>query len=91
MAIYVIGMPKPDNPIRVDALEDVLLNQATIKGVYMGSSNIKYSIPMYANLYLQGRFNLDALISKQIDIDEINEAYQEIKNGGIARSVIPLC
>nr|ELR5214889.1 Zn-dependent alcohol dehydrogenase [Providencia rettgeri] len=85
---YVIGMPKPDNPISVDALEDVLLNQATIKGVYMGSSNIKHDIPMYANLYLQGRFNLDDLISKQIDIDEINEAYQELKNGGIARSVI---
>ncbi|NMV38076.1 Zn-dependent alcohol dehydrogenase [Ralstonia insidiosa] len=85
---YVIGLPKPGNPVSVDPLADLLLNQVTIKGVYMGSSNIKHDIPMYANLYLQGRFNLDDLISKQISIDEINDAYQELKKGGIARSVI---
>ena len=85
---YVIGMPKPGNTVNIDPLGDLLLNQVTIKGVYMGSSNIKHDIPMYANLYLQGRFNLDDLISKQIGIDGINEAYQELKKGGIARSVI---
>jgi hypothetical protein len=56
----------------------------------MGSTNIKHDIPMYANLYLQGRFNLDDLISKEINISEINGAYQELKKGAIARSVILL-
>jgi S-(hydroxymethyl)glutathione dehydrogenase/alcohol dehydrogenase len=43
---------------------------------------------MYAALYLQGRFNLDDLISREINLSEINEAYQELKDGKIARSVI---
>ena len=43
---------------------------------------------MYAELYLQGRLNLDDLISREINISQINEAYQELKQGAIARSVI---
>ncbi|WZB62011.1 hypothetical protein WJ970_34885 [Achromobacter xylosoxidans] len=54
----------------------------------MGSSNIKHDIPMYAELYLQGKLNLDDLISQEINISEINEAYEELKHGKIARSVI---
>ena len=43
---------------------------------------------MYANLYLQGRLNLDDLLSREIDISEINDAYRELESGMIARSVI---
>ena len=85
---YLIGIHKPDSPIAVDVLMDLIINQVTVKGVYMGSTNIKHDIPMYANLYLQGRFNLDDLISREINISEINGAYQELKKGAIARSVI---
>lgn len=85
---YLIGMHKPNSPINVDALMDLLVNQVSIQGVYMGSTNIKRDIPMYASLYLQGRFNLDDLISREISINEINDAYQELKRGVVARSVI---
>lgn len=43
---------------------------------------------MFADLYLQGRFNLDDLISRTINIREINEAYEDLKHGAVARSVI---
>lgn len=85
---YLIGVHKPNSPINVDVLMDLITNQVSVKGVYMGSANIKHDIPMYANLYLQGRFNLDDLISREINISEINDAYQELKTGAIARSVI---
>jgi S-(hydroxymethyl)glutathione dehydrogenase/alcohol dehydrogenase len=86
--VYMIGVHKPNTPISVDVLTDLVSNQVAIKGVYMGSTNIKHDIPMYADLYLQGRFNLDDLISQEINISEINDAYEKLKNGGIARSVI---
>src|SRR3546814_5440749 len=85
---YLIGVHKPDAPINVDVLADLITNQVTVKGVYMGSTNIKHDIPMYAQLYLQGRFDLDDLISREINISEINDAYEELKKGAIARSVI---
>ena len=87
-AAYMIGIHKPGSSIAVDALGDLIDRQVTVKGVYMGSSNIKHDIPMYAELYLQGRFNLDDLISREISLAEINGAYDELKKGVIARSVI---
>lgn len=86
--VYLIGVHKPGSTIAVDVMSDMLMRQVVISGVYMGSSNIKHDIPMYANLYEQGRFNLDDLISTEINISEINEAYEELKKGAIARSVI---
>lgn len=85
---FLIGVHKPGATIEVDALVDLLTMQKKVQGVFMGSTNIKHDIPMYAELYLQGRFNLDELVSREIGIDEINEAYAELKGGTIARSVI---
>ncbi|MCP3732784.1 Zn-dependent alcohol dehydrogenase [Sphingomonas sp. MG17] len=85
---YMIGMHAPDKTIDVNVTLDLLRNQIAIKGVVLGSSNIKRDIPMFAQLYLQGKLNLDDLISREINIAEINDAYQELMQGEIARSVI---
>lgn len=66
----------------------MITKKASIKGVNMGSSNFKRDIPLYVDLYLQGRINLDDLLSQTIGIDEINEGYESFAKGGIARTVI---
>ncbi|MDH4847952.1 Zn-dependent alcohol dehydrogenase [Pseudomonas sp. BN605] len=85
---YVIGVHKPGSTIELKVSEEVLATQRKLQGVNMGSSNIKHDIPMYAELYLQGKLNLDDLVSKEISLSEINEAYAELQDGKIARSVI---
>lgn len=85
---YLIGVHQPGSKLELDVMADILVPQRKLEGVYMGSTNIKQDIPIYADLYLQGRFNLDDLISKQISIDEINEAYQQVASGAVARCVI---
>lgn len=84
---YLIGLHRPGGEIDINAL-GLIINQVKVQGVFMGSSNIKHDIPMYADLYLQGRFNLDDLISREINISQINEAYEDLKLGAVARSVI---
>ena len=64
-----------------------LVSVDVLRGIVMGSARIKRDIPMLARLYLQGRFNLDDLVSRRINISEINEAYADL-NGRVARSVI---
>jgi S-(hydroxymethyl)glutathione dehydrogenase/alcohol dehydrogenase len=86
--MYVIGLPKPGTTLDVEVHADLIRRQVTIKGVYMGSTNIKRDIPMYAELYRQGRIRLDELVSREINIRDINAAYNELKSGRIARSVI---
>jgi S-(hydroxymethyl)glutathione dehydrogenase/alcohol dehydrogenase len=85
--VYLLGMHTPGSLIEIDPV-DLILRQVVVKGVLMGSTNAKIDIPMYANLYLQGRFNLDDLVSQEINIAEINDAYKAMKNGDIVRCVI---
>jgi len=84
---YFIGLHKPGGSIEIDMML-LIAKQLTLKGIYMGSTNIKRDIPMYAQLYLQGRFNLDDLISREIDLTDINDAYADLKQGAVARCVI---
>lgn len=86
--MHVIGLPKPGTTLNVDVHADLIRRQISIKGVYMGSTNIKRDIPMYADLYRQGRIRLDELVSREINIRDINSAYDELRSGKIARSVI---
>lgn len=85
---YMIGVHKPGSTIDVDVMTDLIRRQVSLQGVYMGSSNIKHDIPMFARLYLQGRFNLDDLVSREINLAQINEAYRDVKSGAIARTVV---
>lgn len=85
---YLIGLHKPGALLEIDVMSDLLVPQRSVQGVYMGSSNFKQDIPMFADYYLQGRLNLDDLISQTISIEQINEGYEELKAGGVARSVV---
>jgi S-(hydroxymethyl)glutathione dehydrogenase / alcohol dehydrogenase len=85
---YLIGVHKSGGTLRLDPLNDLLRNQVTIHSVYMGSSDIKRDIPLYSRLYLEGKLNLDDLISREIGLDDINEAYAELRAGAVARCVI---
>lgn len=87
-AVYVIGVAGPGTPISVDPLTDLLMQQNRIQGVSTGSTNIRHGIPMFARLYLDGRFDVDDLISREIPLAAIDDAYTELEKGEIARSVI---
>ena len=62
--------------------------QKRVQGVSFGSTNFKRDIPMYAELYLQGRMNLDDLISKRISLRDVNEGYAALKDGSVTRVVV---
>lgn len=85
--LYLIGIMGENPGIDVDALA-LLGNRTRVEGVYMGSSNLKRDIPFYARMSLAGRFNLKDLVSKEIGLGEINEGYESLEDGSIARVVI---
>lgn len=89
--VYLIGgmSPGAELTLRPSPAESLLLPyQQGIRGTWLGASNFYHDIPLYVDLYLQGRLNLDDLVSQRIALDEINEAYAALEGSGIARSVI---
>ncbi len=45
-------------------------------------------MPRYIEFYLQGRLKLDELVSQHLKLDQINEGFEDMKGGNVARSVI---
>ncbi len=83
----VIGLVPIGEKLEVPGPELVIYEQRLI-GSYMGSNRFRIDIPQYVDLYMQGRLDLDDLISKHITLDEVNEGYEALKRGEVARSVI---
>jgi S-(hydroxymethyl)glutathione dehydrogenase/alcohol dehydrogenase len=59
-----------------------------IQASIMGSNRFRLDIPRYVNFYLDGRLKLDEMISARRPIDEVNEAFEDMKSATVARSVI---
>jgi len=62
--------------------------EKTITGSNMGSNQFRTDIPRFIDMYMDGRLNLDAMVSKTIPIEDINSGFAEMKSGNVARTVI---
>jgi NDMA-dependent alcohol dehydrogenase len=62
--------------------------EKTIRGSYYGSVDARRDFPLLIDLYLAGKLNLDALVSGEYRLDQINEAFEVMLSGGAARGVI---
>lgn len=85
---YFIGIARPGTTADLPVDAAALYGQAGVRMVKMGSTNLKRDIPMYADMYVQGRLNLDDLISQEISIDQIEEGYEALKRGDVIRSMV---
>lgn len=85
--LYLVGILDPAATLPLLTI-GVIGAQKRIQGVYMGSTTPKHDIPLYADLYLQGRFNLDDLMSKEIALDEVEAGYESLKDPEMTRVVI---
>ncbi len=64
------------------------LAEKKIQGSNMGSNRFRFDMPRYVDLYMDGKLKLDELVSARITLDEINDGFEEMKRGELARSVI---
>jgi S-(hydroxymethyl)glutathione dehydrogenase/alcohol dehydrogenase len=85
--LYLVGVSKPDVDISLNIF-GAIGGQQRVVGVNFGSTNAKRDIPMYAQLYLQGRMNLDDLVSKEISLREVNDGYAALTDGSLNRVVV---
>lgn len=85
--LYLIGILDPTATLPLVTI-GLIATQKRIQGVYMGSTTPKHDIPLYADLYLQGRFNLDDLMSREIALDGVNEGYESLRDPEVTRVVI---
>ncbi len=54
----------------------------------MGSNQFRTDMPRYVDMYLDGRLHLDEMVSKTIALEQINDGFEDMKAGNVARSVV---
>ena len=64
------------------------LRERRIQGSSMGSNHFRTDMPRYVDFYLQGRLKLDELVTQRMQLDQVNQAFEDMKEGSVARSVI---
>lgn len=64
------------------------LGEKRIQGSVMGSNRFPVDMPRFVDFYMSGKLKLDDMISRRIKLSQVNEAFDELKKGELARSVI---
>ena len=82
----VIGMIPLGTKIELNGVD--FLFEKKIQGSSMGSNRFRTDMPKYVDFYLKGKLNLDDLVSRRIQLEQVNEAFAALEKGEVARSVI---
>jgi S-(hydroxymethyl)glutathione dehydrogenase / alcohol dehydrogenase len=83
----LVGMPGGGVTFSTPALS-IVFGSRTVKGCWYGSSDVLRDVPRLLDLHASGQLLLDELISAEIKLDEVNDAFETMKTGEAARSVI---
>ncbi len=67
---------------------DIVLSEKKLIGSMMGSNRFRTDMPAYVEFYLSGQLKLDEMISARLPLDDINTAFEQMKKGAAARSVV---
>jgi S-(hydroxymethyl)mycothiol dehydrogenase len=88
--VVLVGVPTPDMRIPDIPLIDVFGRGGSLKSSWYGDCLPSRDFPMLVDLYQQGRLDLDAFVSEEIGIGDVEAAFEKMHHGDVLRSVVIL-
>ncbi len=83
----VVGMAAETEDIKINALS-LPRTEKRLVGSWYGSARPWVDFPKLVNLYMNGQLKIDEMVSRTYKLDQINEAYDSLSAGEVARSII---
>ncbi|HLK61135.1 MAG TPA: alcohol dehydrogenase catalytic domain-containing protein [Chthonomonadaceae bacterium] len=68
----------------------VYWNKVNLTVCHAGDTLPSHDFPLLADYYLQGKLNLDGMVTDEIGLDDVEAAFHEMETGNVIRSVIRL-
>jgi S-(hydroxymethyl)mycothiol dehydrogenase len=87
--VVLVGVPSPDMKIELPLLE-VFGRGGALKSSWYGDCLPTRDFPMFIDLHLQGRLDLEAFVSETIGLNDVEEAFHKMERGEVLRSVVLL-
>jgi S-(hydroxymethyl)mycothiol dehydrogenase len=88
--VVLVGVPTPDMRIPDIPLIDVFGRGGALKSSWYGDCLPSRDFPMLVDLYQQGRLDLDAFVSEEIGLGDVEAAFEKMHHGDVLRSVVIL-
>ena len=86
--VVLVGVPTPDMKVPDIPLIDVFGRGGSLKSSWYGDCLPSRDFPMLVDLYQQGRLDLDAFVTEEIGIGDIEAAFDKMHGGDVLRSVV---
>ena len=81
------GLPPPTAALPLPVV-NLVGEERTVKGSYIGTCVPTRDIPRYVELYRRGRLPVDRLMSGRLRLEEINDGFDRLHEGKAVRQVI---
>jgi len=85
--VVLVGVPTPEMTVELPLL-DIFGRGGALKSSWYGDCLPSRDFPMLTELYLQGRIDLDAFVTEEIRLDQVEESFTKMHKGGVLRSVV---
>jgi alcohol dehydrogenase len=81
------GLPPPDHTFALPQV-NLVAEERTIKGSYIGTCVPSRDLPRYIELYRRGKLPVDRLMSGRLKLEEINLGFDRLHEGKAIRQVV---
>ncbi|WP_235735545.1 Zn-dependent alcohol dehydrogenase [Nocardioides alcanivorans] len=82
----VVGLGRPGDTAALPTT--AFLGEKRIQGSRLGGTQLRVDVPLYAQMYLAGRLELDPLLGQTIGLDSVGDALDELHHATAARTVV---
>ena len=88
--VVLVGVPTPEMTLPDLPLIDVFGRGGALKSSWYGDCLPSRDFPMLTDLYTSGRLDLDAFVTEEIGIGDVEAAFDKMGSGDVLRSVVIL-
>jgi S-(hydroxymethyl)glutathione dehydrogenase / alcohol dehydrogenase len=85
--VTIVGAGSFTDMVEFGAMQ-LMVDAKTIRGCVYGSTDPLRDFPEMVRLHREGRLDLEALLTRRIGLDDVNDAFRAMQAGEVARSVI---
>ena len=79
--------PKAETDVTMNLLMLTIMEKQVVGSIF-GSANIRSDIPKLLKLYRDGQLDLDSMITRTYKLGDINQGYQDMRDGKNIRGVL---
>ena len=85
--VVVVGMPKWDSEVTLPGFP-LFYDEKRLLGCVYGSAQVRADFQRFVDLVETGRLDLGSMVSAEIGLDDVNDAFRAMEAGEVIRSVI---